>query len=168
MIQLKKTTVGYGIYLTKVRSLSQKKDPPYPVLNARDWLVSNLQITAEIFADQSQSICSINTIDTSELETMTYLLDSEDTSCTTPFSMMVLEKDLTSEARKFKKKINFGLIWYLESLGLLSPFHLFGFRQNRSTIDQMVQTENQNVSGFKEGLHTVAIFFDLEKGYDTI
>lgn len=42
------------------------------------------------------------------------------------------------------------------------------FRQNSSTIDQIVQIEDRIVNGFEQRMYAVAVFFDLEKAYDTI
>ena len=52
--------------------------------------------------------------------------------------------------------VNNRLMWVLESKGLLASAQC-GFRKNRSTADHLV--------GFRS--HVLAIFFDLEKAYDT-
>ena len=43
-----------------------------------------------------------------------------------------------------------------------------GFRKHRSTIDALTQLTCHIEKGFKEKKHTVAVFFDLEKAYDTV
>ena len=42
-----------------------------------------------------------------------------------------------------------------------------GFRKQRSTTDQLVRLETFVREAFVNKQHTVAIFFDLEKAYDT-
>ena len=42
-----------------------------------------------------------------------------------------------------------------------------GFRKNRSTADQLVCLESYIRNAFVKKQHVVAIFFDLEKAYDT-
>ena len=55
--------------------------------------------------------------------------------------------------------INKRLIWYLESNNLLTQYQS-GFRAGRSTNDNLVRLET-----FIRDV--VAVFFDLEKAYDT-
>ena len=42
-----------------------------------------------------------------------------------------------------------------------------GFHKNRSTTDQLVQLESFVREAFIQKQHVVAVFFDLEKAYDT-
>ena len=42
-----------------------------------------------------------------------------------------------------------------------------GFRKNRSTTDQLVRLESFVREAFVQKQHVVAVFFDLEKAYDT-
>ena len=65
----------------------------------------------------------------------------------------------------FEKMINLRLNWYLESKNLINP-RQSGFRKNRSTTDSLVKFEVDINSAIKEGLHTIAVFFDLSKAYD--
>ena len=62
--------------------------------------------------------------------------------------------------------INNGLNFYLESNNIISD-HQSGFRKNRSTTDQLVRLESYIRNAFVKKRHIVAIFFDLEKAYDT-
>ena len=62
--------------------------------------------------------------------------------------------------------INKRLVWYLETNNLISRYQS-GFRKNRSTNDQLVRFETFIRNAFIRKQHVVAIFFDLEKAYDT-
>lgn len=42
-----------------------------------------------------------------------------------------------------------------------------GFRKYKSTIDQIVHLENAIQNSYAKRNHLVAVFFDLEKAYDT-
>ena len=65
-----------------------------------------------------------------------------------------------------EKMINTRLVWYLEKNNLISPFQ-YGFRKNRSTLDPLFRLSNQIQQGFAQQKQTIAVFFDLEKAYDT-
>jgi len=62
--------------------------------------------------------------------------------------------------------INDRLIWYLEKHRLLSHIQC-GFRKNCSTTDHLVRLETFVCEAFIQRQHAVAVFFDLEKAYDT-
>ena len=62
--------------------------------------------------------------------------------------------------------INKRLIWYLESNNLLTQYQS-GFRAGRSTNDNLVRLETFIGDAFVKKEHVVAVFFDLEKAYDT-
>ena len=62
--------------------------------------------------------------------------------------------------------MNKRLIWYLESNNLLSRYQS-GFRADRSTNDNLVKLEAFIRDAFVKKEHVVAVFFDLEKAYDT-
>ena len=66
-----------------------------------------------------------------------------------------------------EKMVNLRLMWYLEKEDYLSPFQS-GFRRNRSTIDSLVQFENDIRSAISRNEHSIAIFFDLTKAYDMV
>ena len=58
------------------------------------------------------------------------------------------------------------LNWFLETNNLLSP-HQCGFRTKRSTTDQLVRLESLIRESYLNKKHLVAIFFDLEKAFET-
>ena len=62
--------------------------------------------------------------------------------------------------------INTRLVWYLEFNNFLSPVQS-GFRSERSTNDNLVRLETFIRDAFVKKEHVVAVFFDLEKAYDT-
>ena len=62
--------------------------------------------------------------------------------------------------------INARLVWYLEINNLISPVQS-GFRSERSTNDNLVRLETFIRDAFVKNEHVVAVFFDLEKAYDT-
>ena len=65
-----------------------------------------------------------------------------------------------------ERMINIRLVWYLEEHGYLHS-HQYGFRKNRSTTDTLVYIDSLIKSAFAHRQHLVAIFFDLQKAYDT-
>ena len=62
--------------------------------------------------------------------------------------------------------INARLVWYLEINNLISPVQS-GFHSERSTNDNFVRLETFIRDAFVKKEHVVAVFFDLEKAYDT-
>ena len=68
--------------------------------------------------------------------------------------------------KTFERMVNTRLVWYLEYHAILTA-HQSGFRKRRSTTDQLIKLETIIREGFMKGQHTVGIFFDLEKAYDT-
>ena len=58
------------------------------------------------------------------------------------------------------------LVWYLEKNGLLAKQQC-GYRSNRSTVDHLVRLETFIRDAFIHNQHLVAVFFDLQKAYDT-
>jgi potassium voltage-gated channel Eag-related subfamily H protein 8 len=68
--------------------------------------------------------------------------------------------------KTMERMINTRLVWYLESNNLISPFQC-GFRHERSTTDHLVRLETFIRDAFVKKEHLVAVFFDLEKAYDT-
>ena len=62
--------------------------------------------------------------------------------------------------------VNERLVWYLENNGLLAKQQC-GYRSNRSTVDQLVRLETFVRDAFIHNQHLVAVFFDLQKSYDT-
>ena len=68
--------------------------------------------------------------------------------------------------KTMERMVNARLMWCLESEGHLSYVQC-GFRKNRSTVDHLVRFESFVTEAFIKKEHVVAIFFDLEKAYDT-
>ena len=62
--------------------------------------------------------------------------------------------------------VNSRLIYYLEQNKIITEFQS-GFRRQRSTMDQLVRLDTWVREGLANGQHVVAVFFDLEKAYDT-
>ena len=62
--------------------------------------------------------------------------------------------------------INAQLVWYLEINNLISPV-LSGFQSERSTNTNLVRLETFIRGAFVKKEHVVALFFNLEKAYDT-
>ncbi|HIP25812.1 MAG TPA: hypothetical protein EYG81_05080, partial [Archaeoglobus profundus] len=65
-----------------------------------------------------------------------------------------------------EKMVNNRLVWYLEKEQILSTTQS-GSRKGRSTLDPLTNLENQIRRGFEQKHITVAIFFDIQKAYDT-
>ena len=65
-----------------------------------------------------------------------------------------------------ERMVNERLIWYLEKNKILSQEQC-GYRAHRSTIDHLVRLETFIREAFINNEHLVAVFFDLQKAYDT-
>ena len=72
----------------------------------------------------------------------------------------------TVHAAHTSRMINKRLTWFLESNNHISRFQS-GFRSDRSTTDNLVRLETFICDAFIKKEHVVAVFFDLEKAYDT-
>ena len=68
--------------------------------------------------------------------------------------------------KTLERMINKRLTWFLESNNHISWFQS-GFRSDRSTTDNLVRLETFIRDAFIKKEHEVAVFFDLEKAYDT-
>ena len=68
--------------------------------------------------------------------------------------------------KTLERMINTRLVWYLEFNNLISPVQS-GFRSERTTNDNLVRLETFIRDAFVKKEHVVAVFFDLEKAYDT-
>ena len=68
--------------------------------------------------------------------------------------------------KTMERMINDRLVWFLESNNLISG-NQADFRKNYSTNDHLVRLESFIRDAFIKKEHCVAIFFDLEKAYDT-
>ena len=60
-----------------------------------------------------------------------------------------------------ERMINSRLTWYLETNGLITNMQT-GFRKRRGTLDHLIRLET-----FIRKQHLMAVFFDLEKAYNT-
>ena len=61
--------------------------------------------------------------------------------------------------------VNERLVWCLEKNGLLAKQR--GYRANRSTVDHLIRLETFIRDAFIQNQHLVAVFYDLQKAYDT-
>ena len=68
--------------------------------------------------------------------------------------------------KTYEKIINRRLMENLENNKLLMSIQC-GFRRFHSTTDQLVRFDTYVRKGYKEGKHVIAVFFDLEKAYDS-
>jgi ribonuclease HI len=68
--------------------------------------------------------------------------------------------------KTMERMINNRLVWFIESNELFTEYQC-GFRSKRSTLDHLVAFETYIRDAFISREHVVAIFFDLEKAYDT-
>ena len=75
---------------------------------------------------------------------------------------------LTSCVGKLMERlVNTRLIWHLESNNLLSSEQA-GFRQHRSTEDQVTYLAQEIDDGFQAKKHTLAVWIDMEKAFDKV
>ena len=68
--------------------------------------------------------------------------------------------------KTMERMINGRLTWFLEANNIITDYQS-GFRHHRSTNDHLVRLETFIREAFIKKEHLVAIFFDLEKAYDT-
>ena len=68
--------------------------------------------------------------------------------------------------KTLERMINERLVWYLEKNNIITEFQS-GFRHQRSTNDLLVRLETFIREAFIKKEHLIAVFFDLEKAYDT-
>jgi hypothetical protein len=66
----------------------------------------------------------------------------------------------------FVKVVNVRLVHLLEIKNALSPYQ-YGFRKMRSTVDALARLEGAVLDAFSLKKQLVAVFFDIEKAYDT-
>ena len=66
-----------------------------------------------------------------------------------------------------ERMVNRGLIWYLENNGLLMD-EQSGFRQCRSTEDQLTYIAQTIEVGFQDKKHSVVIWVDMAKVFDRV
>jgi hypothetical protein len=68
--------------------------------------------------------------------------------------------------KTMERMVNNRLVYYLERNNILAETQS-GFRSQRGTADQLVRMEMWVREGLVNKEHVVAVFFDLEKAYDT-
>ncbi len=68
--------------------------------------------------------------------------------------------------KTMERMVNNRLVWFLESNHLIVNVQS-GFRQQRSTLDNLVRFETFIREGFVNKQHVASVFFDLESAYDT-
>jgi len=68
--------------------------------------------------------------------------------------------------KTMERMVNNRLVWTLESKKQISDYQC-GFRRGKCTLDQLIRLETYIRDGFIRKEHVVAVFFDLEKAYDT-
>ena len=74
---------------------------------------------------------------------------------------------LTSTTCKlFEKMVNARLQFHLEENNCFSKCQ-YGFRKNLSTVDPLLKITTHIQNAFIRNQHTIGVFFDLEKAYDT-
>ena len=75
---------------------------------------------------------------------------------------------LTSCVGKVMERlINTRLTWYLEEKQILDA-NQAGFRQHRSTEDQIAYIAQKIEDGFQAKKHTLAVWVDMEKAFDRV
>ena len=65
-----------------------------------------------------------------------------------------------------EKMVNVRLVWTLEKRQAISS-QQYGFRHGRSTTDVLVRLDTDIKHAFARRQHTIVVFFDLQKAYDT-
>ena len=65
-----------------------------------------------------------------------------------------------------ERMVNERLVFHLDRNKILTKFQC-GFRNDKSTLDQLVRLETYIRDAFASDEHVVAVFFDLHKAYDT-
>ena len=68
--------------------------------------------------------------------------------------------------KTFERMINSRLVWVLETKNLITKYQC-GFRENHSTLDHLVRLETFIREAFARKKQVLAVFFDIEKAYDT-
>lgn len=69
-------------------------------------------------------------------------------------------------SKHLERMINRRLVWLSEKEGWIAKDQN-GFRQHRSTIDNLIKIESEICNAFAEKKHVIAVSFDIEKAYDT-
>ena len=91
------------------------------------------------------------------------LKPGKDKNCPSSYRPISLTSVL---CKVMERMISRRLVWYLEKHSLLTPQQC-GFRQGRSSTDHLVALEDAIQNAFLSGQYLAAVFFDIEKAYDT-
>lgn len=73
---------------------------------------------------------------------------------------------LSCLGKTMERMVNYRLKWLLKKNKLISKYQC-GYKSQHSCLDQIVRLEKYIKDGFVENKHTVAVFFDIKKAYDT-
>ena len=92
-----------------------------------------------------------------------FLKPGKDSSLPTSYRPIALTSCV---CKLMEKMVNIRLVWYLESKKLIAPSQC-GFRRMHSCTDVLIRLEEAICRAFASKQHYVAVFFDLEKAYDT-
>ena len=95
---------------------------------------------------------------------MPFLKPGKDATLESSYRPLIL---LSNLSKIFEKLILRRLVWFLES-NLLLPDYQSGFRQNRSTLDQLIRMEHIICKSIKEKKVVVTVLFDISKAYDRV
>ena len=68
--------------------------------------------------------------------------------------------------KTFEKMVNLRLTWVLKDNNIITEMQ-FGSIKDRSTLDPITILEHHIRTGFKKKIPTVAVFYDIEKAYDS-
>ena len=92
-----------------------------------------------------------------------FIKPNKDSSLPSSYRPIVLTSCL---CKLLEKIINVRLVNILESKSAISPIQ-YGFRKSRSTEDVLVRMQTAVLDAFALHKHVFAVFFDIEKAYDT-
>ena len=74
---------------------------------------------------------------------------------------------LSTIGKVIEKLVYNRFYWYFENFNLL-PSIQAGFRQNRSSIDQLARLEHYIQCGLKERKVVIVVYFDISKAFDRV
>lgn len=66
-----------------------------------------------------------------------------------------------------ERMVNARLMWYLETENVIME-EQGGFRENRSTEDQIINLVQRIEDAFQDGHHAIAVWIDMEKAFDKV
>ena len=70
-------------------------------------------------------------------------------------------------AKLMERLINTRLTWHMEKNNIITPEQA-GFRQHRSTEDQVTYIAQKIEDGFQDRKHTPTVWIDMEKAFDRV